>query len=138
MREWSSLASSASSRARRSAERKIAQVGVAFDQQVVGAQMRGKLGEQFWRHGLAVQALLQHVERLHAALAQDQQLAVDRAVEVQRIGQIGKRGGNVLAGARIEPRDALVVRNAGDRLHANAVPFPFGGEVRRVERGKVL
>ena len=136
MRAWSSFATSASSRARRSANGSSRRSVVAFDQQIVGAQMRGKFGQQLRVHGLAVEPLLQHVERLHAAVAQDQQLAVDRAVEVQRVGQIGKRAGDILAGARIEPRDALAVGFAGDRLHADAVPFPFGGEVRGIERGE--
>ena len=61
-------------------ERQLAQVLAAFDQQIVGAQMRGKFRQQLRRHGLAVEPLLQHVERLHAAVAHDQQLAVDRAV----------------------------------------------------------
>ncbi len=43
--------------------------------------MRGKLGQELGRDGLAVEPLLQHVEGLHAALAHDQQFAVDRAVE---------------------------------------------------------
>ena len=90
-------------------EGQLAQVLAVFDQEIVGAQMRGKFGEQLRVHGLAVEPLLQHVERLHAAVAQDQQLAVDRAVEVERLDQIGKRAGNVLAGARIKPRDALAV-----------------------------
>ena len=89
--------------------------------------MRWKFGQQFWRYGLAVEPLLQHVERLHAAVAHDQQLAVDRAVEPQRIGEIGKASRNIFAGARIEPRDTRAVGlRGGDRLHADAVPFPFG------------
>ena len=41
--------------------------------------MRGELGDELGVDGLAVEPLLQHVEALHAALAHDQQLAVDRA-----------------------------------------------------------
>ena len=50
----------------------------------------------------------------------------------------GKLFGDVLAGARIEPRRrrAVLVR-AGDRLHADAVPFPFRREVARIERGEI-
>ena len=43
-------------------ERPLAQILAALDQEVVGAQMRGKLGEQLRRNGFAVQPLLQHVE----------------------------------------------------------------------------
>ena len=99
--------------------------------------MRGKFGEQLWRDGFAIEPLLQHVERLHAAIAHDQELAVDGAGQMQRVEEIGKAFGNILAGARIKPRDEmtamLVVRVPGDRLHADAVPFPFRHELRRVE-----
>ena len=44
--------------------------------------MGGEFGQHLRRHRLAVQPLLQHVEGLHAALAHDQQFAVERAVEV--------------------------------------------------------
>ena len=47
--------------------------------------MRRKLGEQLGGDGLAVEPLLQHVEALHAAVAHDQQLAVDRAGQPQRL-----------------------------------------------------
>ena len=60
---------------------------------------------QFRRHGLAVEPLLQHVERLHAALAHDQQLAVDaRRRSASASSEIGKALRDILAGARIEPR----------------------------------
>ena len=52
--------------------------------------MRGKLQQQLRRDGLAVQPLLQHVERLHAAVADNQQFAVDGAGQTQRFGQIGE------------------------------------------------
>ena len=71
-------------------ERQLAQVFVAVDQQIVGAQMRRKFHQQLRRDGLAVEPLLQHVEGLHAAVAQDQQFAVDRAGQMQRVDQIGK------------------------------------------------
>ena len=103
--------------------------------------MRGKLGDQLRRDGFAVEPLLQHVERLHAMIAHDQQFAVDGAGQMQRVEQIGKAFGNILAGARIKPRRHAVVavlRLCGrDRLHADAVPFPFRHEVGGVERGEI-
>ena len=77
-------------RARRSANGMVAQVLVTVGKQIVGAQMRGKFGEQLRRYGLAVETLLQDVERLHAAVAHDQQLAVDRAGKSHRLEQVGK------------------------------------------------
>ena len=94
--------------------------------------------DQFRRDHFAVQALLQHVEGLHPAVAQHQQFAVDRAGQMQRRQQVRKALGDVFAGARIEPRQhvaALVA--AADRLHANAVPFPFRDEIGGVEIGKI-
>ena len=119
-------------------KRLLAQIIGAVAEQIVGAQMRRKFLQQARVHGFAVEPLLQHVEGLHAPIAQDQQLAVDCAVEVERLGQIGKGARNVLAGTRIEPRNVLAVPFACDRLHANTVPFPFGGELRGIECGQVL
>ncbi len=89
---------------------------------------------QFGRHDLAVQPLLQHVEALHPAVAHHQQLAVDGAGQMQRWRQIREAFGDVLAGAGIEPRLQVTVRvTACHRLHTNAIPFPFGDVVGRVE-----
>ena len=100
--------------------------------------MGGKLGEELRGDRLAIEPLLQHAERLHLALAHDQQFAVERAVEGERVDEIGKGVRNVFAGARIEARDAPSVgARSGDRLDADAVPFPFRDIVRRVELGEV-
>src|SRR6185369_1145916 len=66
-------------------ERQLAQVLAILGEQVVGAQMRGEFLQQLRIHGFAVEPLLQHVERLYASIAQDQQLAVDRTVEFERV-----------------------------------------------------
>ena len=96
--------------------------------------MGRKFLQQLGRDGLPVEALLQHVEALHAALAQDQQFAVDRAREGDRLGEIGEGAGNVLAGARIDPRHLLpgLVAPPGG-LDADAVPFPLAREGGRIE-----
>ncbi len=70
-------------------------------------------------------------------IAHDQQFAVDRARQTQSVEQIGKAAGNVFAGPRIEPGDRFAVALPGDRLHADAVPFPFGHEGRRIETGEI-
>ena len=101
--------------------------------------MRGKFGQQLGVDGLAVEALLQHVEALHAAIADDQEFAVDRGRQPQRVDEIGEAAGNILAGARIKPRDHGAVAAGGrHRLHADAVPFPFGRELGRIEAGEFL
>ena len=66
-------------------------------------------------------------------LAPDQELAVDRAVIVEKIQDVGEGAGNVVAGARVKPPHAAFAH----RLHADAVPFPLrrivaGGELRKV------
>ena len=58
-------------------EGQVAQVFVALGEEVVDAQMGREIGDQLRRHGLAVEALLKDVEALHAAVAHDQQFAVD-------------------------------------------------------------
>ena len=80
-----------------------AQVLLALGQDVVDAQMRRKLRDELRRHGLPVQALLEHVEALHPAVAHDQQLAVDGALEIERLDEIREGAGDVLAGAGIDP-----------------------------------
>ena len=86
---------------------------------------------------LPVEPLLQHVEALYPAFAHDQQFAVDRAVEVQRVEEIGEALRNILAGAGIEPALAGVAMRAGRRLDADAVPFPFREEIGGIELGEV-
>ena len=57
-----------------------------------------------------------------------------RAGQMQRRHQIRKAFGDVLAGARIEPRlDVAALVATGDSLHADAVPFPFRDEVGGIE-----
>ena len=58
------------------------------------------------RHDLAVQPLLQVVERRDRLLAAHQQLAVEHAVEVDRLDDVGEGARHVLAGAAVEPLDA--------------------------------
>src|SRR5579864_1032262 len=53
-------------------ERPLAQILGAVGEQIVGAQMSREFREQLRRDGFAVEPLLQHVERLHPALAHDQ------------------------------------------------------------------
>jgi hypothetical protein len=69
-------------------ERHCAQIVAAFSQQIVGAQVRREFAKQLRRYGFAIEPLLQHVERLHAAFAQDQQLAVDGGGQPQRRQQV--------------------------------------------------
>jgi len=80
-------------------KRTLAQILFALDQEVVGAQMRGEFRQQLGVDGFAIEPLLQHVEALHAAVAQDQELAVDRAGQSQGVDQVGEAVGNVFPGA---------------------------------------
>ncbi len=121
-------------------ERTLAQVFLAFDQKIVGAQMRGKFRQQLGVDGFAVEPLLQHVEALHAAVAHDQELAVDRAGQPQGIRsgrgscpKYPRRCAN-----RAAQRAAAVLAGARDGLDADAVPFPFRKEVfrRRAQRDR--
>ena len=119
-------------------ERQLAQIVLVVAEQIVGAQMNRKLLDQLRRHDLAVEPLLQNVETLHAPFAQDQKLAVDGAGQPQRRHEVRKAARDILAGARIEPRgDVAVLVAAGHRLHADAVPFPFGDVVGGIERGEI-
>ena len=74
----------ASSRLRRSANGSVAQIAIVIAEQVIGAQMDRIFLRQFRRDHFPVQALLQHVESLHPAVAQHQQFAVDGAGQAQR------------------------------------------------------
>ena len=68
--------------ARAAGEGQRAQILAAFDQQIVGAQVRREFGQQLAFTVLRLSRCCSTLKRLHAALAHDQQLAVDRAVEV--------------------------------------------------------
>src|SRR3954468_13141096 len=101
--------------------------------------MRRVFRDELRRDGLAVEALLQDVEALHAALAQDQELAVECALEVERLGQIREGARRVLAGARIDtPHEPSIRGAARDGLQADAVPLPLRHELRRDELGEIL
>jgi len=50
-----------------------------------------------------------------------------------RRDEIGKGGRDILARARVEPAHPAL----GHRLNADAVPFPLGGMLGRVERGQI-
>jgi hypothetical protein len=110
-----------------------ADILLAVEQEVVGADEGRILLLHLRRHGLAVEALLQVGEGAGRAVgaggAADQQLAVDDAVEADGIDDIGKGGRDVVAGARIDLAGIAGAR----QLHADAVPFPLGGVIGRIE-----
>ena len=82
---------------------------------------------------LAVQPLLQIGERRDLTIAHHQQFAIEHRMKIHRLEDFRKRAGNVLGAARIEPPAAF----GRDKLHADAVPFPFGAPIRRLHPGKV-
>ena len=115
-----------------------AQVLALDDQRIVEADMGRELLELLLAHGLAVEPLLQvvegrDVERRPLALAQHQQLAVEHRIEVEAGHHIGKGLADGIARARVELRLAAPRHD----LHADAVPFPLGGELGEVERRPV-
>ena len=120
-------------------ERQRAQILIAKCEQIIDADEGRKLGHQLRGHALPVQALLQRVEILHAAAALDQQFAVEHRIEIKPSHQIRKRARYIFAGPRKKPRDALAITIlARSRLHADAVPLPFGAEVSRFKRCKLF
>ena len=75
------------------------------------------------------------VERRRRAVgAAHEQFAVDDAIQVDGFQQIGKRAGDVVAGAREQALGAVL----GHELHAHAVPFPFHLPIVSAELGLVL
>ena len=116
-----------------------AQILAALRQQVIGAQVRRIGGDEFRRHGLAVQPLLQDVEALHPPLAHDQQFPVECRVGVERVRDVRERRRDVVAGAGIEPRDSPPVGpDSGGSLDADAVPFPLRHERGGVEGAEII
>src|SRR6202045_2544332 len=119
-------------------ERAVTHVAFLVEKKIIGAQMRRKLTEHFRRDGLAVETLLQRIERLHVALAHDQQLSIDRTVEGERLREIRKAVRYVLAGAGIEPSNTLaILARPCCSLHADAVPLPFRDKRRRIKTPKL-
>ncbi len=84
--------------------------------------------------GLAVEPLLQIVEGRDVALAHHQQFAVEHHALGDRLDHIGKGAGDIVAGAREQPLLAGLMRG----LHADAVPFPLGDEVLRLDQCELL
>jgi hypothetical protein len=83
---------------------------------------------------LRFRPLLEVAEGGDAAVgAADEQLAVEHALEVEASYEVGEGEGHVVAGAGVEAAG----RALGARLDADAVPFPFGGEVGGVEAVEV-
>ncbi len=95
-------ANHASSRARRSVERQRAQILGAVEQQVVEADVNGEVAQHLGADDLAVEALLQVGERRDDAVAHDQQLAVEHALELHRLDDLGEAAGDVVGPARVD------------------------------------
>ena len=124
-------------------ERKLAQVLVAVGEQIVGAQMRGKLGHEL---GVTVLRLSRCCSTLKIAHGRSRMISSSPSIAPgsrSASSEIGKALGNVLAGARIEPRDASApscrAATACTRMpsHFHSAMNSAGssaGEVRLVER----
>ena len=112
-------------------ERKRAHVLLPVHQNVVEPHEGRVLAQQFGVHGLAVQPLLQGVEggRI-AVVSPHQQLAVQCALNVQVLDDLGEGCGNVVSRAGVEPLHVARFY----RLHADAVPFPLGKKLAKVQR----
>ena len=106
-----------------------AQILAFQPEHVVEPDVRGMLLEHLGRHGLAVEALLQVVERSDGVVAPHEQFAVEHALEIDRLDDVRKGAQHVFTGAAEEALHAA----RGSDLYADAVPFPFGAEVRRIE-----
>ena len=111
-----------------------AHVLVAVDEQIVEAHEGRIVAQHLGGDGLAVEPLLQVVERGDDAVAHDQQFAVEHRVEWLEGGDdLREACRDVVARAR---EDAHLAAPGGD-LHAHAVPFPFGGNLVGVEPGPI-
>ncbi len=110
-----------------------ADVVVTLEEQIIGAHEGRIVFRHLGRHRFPIQPLLQVGEgagRVVGALcAADQQLAIDDAVEIDRLDHIRESAANIVAGAGIELFRATETRH----LHANSVPFPFRGVIGRIE-----
>ena len=106
-------------------QRLIAQVLARFGQQVVGHHRDRMAGQHFRIDRLPVQPLLEVREGGDLPVAHDQKLAVDHALEIQRLHQVGEGARDLVVGPRIDASDAVL----HDQLHADAVPLPLRGEV---------
>ena len=112
------------------AQGQLAQILGLREEEVIEADVGRVLVDELARDGLAVEALLQVVEGLNGAVPDDQKLAIgDAAKGGEGLDDVGEARGDVVAGAREQPRRETV----GAELHPDAVPFPFGGKGLRIE-----
>ena len=110
-----------------------AQVLPALEQQVVEPHRDREVAQHLRPGHLAVEALLQVGERGDHAVADHQQLAVEHALEVHRLDDLGERRRDVVGAARVDAPPA----RGGDELHPDAVPLPLRPERLRVQRRQV-
>ena len=112
-------------------------------QQIISANVRGVFSHQLHVDLFAIEPLLQRPKRIYLARAHDKQFAIDgriaKRIRAERFHHLGKSGGNIVARARIKPPHALAFSvMSHNRLHADAIPLPFGHEVFRIKRGEVV
>ena len=110
-----------------------AQILLALAQHVVEAHPGRKVAQQFRVRRFAVEPLLQIVERRDRAVAQDQQLAIERHILGHRLEHVREGAADIVARPGIHPLFAA----APDELDADAVPFPFGQVVARIEPAEI-
>ncbi len=114
-------------------KRQRPQIVAAVLEQVIEPHPGGKIAELARCRDLAVQALLQIVEGRHRTIAHDQQLAVEHDAVGQYRQDFGKRRPDIIARARVEPPAP-----SRDELDADAVPFPFGAIIGRIETAEIV
>ena len=119
-------------------EGRRADVLAAIEQQIIDAQQRRKFAQHFGGGRLAVEALLQIGEGPDGVAIAHKQFAIKDDIGEgrgqQRLDHVGKGAAHVLASARVKPRDARPIGARDNRrLHAHAIPFPFGDIIARVE-----
>ena len=118
-------------------ERQLAQVLVAVDQEVVGARCAGIVGQQL---GVTVLRLSRCCRSPNAATRPSRTTSSSPSSapsKSQRVDEVGKAAGDVVAGARVEPRDA---RPSARRRPPARGCRPISirrHEVGRIERGEV-
>ncbi len=104
-----------------------AHILVAVDQQIVEAHEGRIVAQHLPRDGLAVEALLQVVERRDDAVAHDKQLAVEHGVE--RLRRRRRSPGKLAEMSSPEREKMRTSPPPGGDLHAHAVPLPFGRDL---------
>jgi len=110
-------------------QRQVTEVLIPVEQHVIDPHKGWQIAKMRLCRCLAIEPLLQAVEGERLEIMADQQFTVENGMPVQRRREIGKGDRDIIAGPS-KDTPAFAIK---DKLHADAIPFPFSLIVAGIE-----